>query len=122
MAVFMPIMFRQMQQLQNQPDMAQPARNLDPASGVRRHRGGRAGLRRTAPGGWSAQLPFPGKDLGDRGVSVRHADVLTCYCLPTAVALAVYGLIVYLNPEVSEAFRMGEAGSEPAEIVAAFPG
>jgi hypothetical protein len=33
------------------------------------------------------------------------------------VALAVYGLIVYLNREVSEAFRMGEAGSDPATLL-----
>jgi hypothetical protein len=48
--------------------------------------------------------------------------VLTCYCVPTAVAIGIYGLIVYLNQEVSEAFRMGEAGCEPPEIFGTFRG
>jgi hypothetical protein len=65
---------------------------------------------------------FRGRTFGIVALSCGMLSVLTCYCLPTAVALAVYGLIVYLNAEASEAFRMGQAGCEPAQIVATFLG
>jgi hypothetical protein len=65
---------------------------------------------------------FRGRTLGIVALACGMLTVLTCYCFPTAAALGVYGLIVYLNPEVSEAFRMGEAGRDSAEIVAAFRG
>ena len=32
---------------------------------------------------------------------------ISCECAPTALALAVYGLIVYLNKDVAAAFRLG---------------
>ena len=48
------------------------------------------------------------------------ASLLTCYCIPTAIALGIYGLIVYLNRSVSEAFRMGESGCSSSEIFTTF--
>ena len=45
---------------------------------------------------------------------------LTCYCAPTGVALGVYGLIVYLNGAVSEAFYMGESGGSSRDIFTTF--
>ncbi len=122
MAVYMPIVIRQMQQLQKQPVMAnQPAIWIVPlvyggiaavalAAGVLHLVAGVRNYR------------FRGRTLGIVALACGMLTILTCYCLPTAVALAVYGLIVYLNREVSEAFRMGEAGSEPAEIVATLLG
>ncbi len=65
---------------------------------------------------------FRGRTLGIVALACGILTVVTCCCLPTAVALGVYGLIVYLNPEASEAFRMGEAGHGPAEIVTTFLG
>ena len=41
---------------------------------------------------------------------------LTCYCGPTSVGLAIWGLIVYLNPAVASAFKMGETGMGSREI------
>jgi hypothetical protein len=32
----------------------------------------------------------------------------------------VYGLVIYLNEEVAEAFRMGEAGYQADDILATF--
>jgi hypothetical protein len=117
MVLFVSVMFRQMQ---GQPGMSnQPAIWLMPLM-----YGGMAvaalvfsilhlvaGLR---------NYRFRGRTLGIVALAGGMLTVLTCYCFPTAVALGVYGLIVYLNPEVSEAFRMGEAGREPTEILATF--
>jgi hypothetical protein len=34
--------------------------------------------------------------------------------------LCIYGLIVYLNREASDAFQMGQSGRKPNEILAVF--
>lgn len=121
MAVFMPIVF---QHVQNQPAVAvanQPAIWIVPLV-----YGGMA-VAALIPGvlhlvAGLKNYRFRGRTLGFVALACGMVTVLTCYCLPTAVALSVYGLIVYLNQEVSEAFRMGEAGREPAEILATFRG
>ena len=43
------------------------------------------------------------------------AVLLTAYCAPTAIALAIYGLIVYLNEPVIAAFaiREGQSATPP---------
>ncbi len=33
------------------------------------------------------------------------ANVMTCYCLPTAIGLCVWGCIIYFNPGVVQAFN-----------------
>ena len=38
---------------------------------------------------------------------VGLANVVTCYCLPTAIGLCVWGCIVYFNPGVVQAFNSG---------------
>jgi hypothetical protein len=64
---------------------------------------------------------FRGRVLGIVALAGGAATtLLTCYCIPTAFALAVYGLIVYLNRSVVEAFRMGEAGCSSSEIFTTF--
>ena len=64
---------------------------------------------------------FRGKVLGIVALAGGAlASLLTCYCIPTAIALGIYGLIVYLNRSVSEAFRMGEAGCSSSEIFNTF--
>lgn len=40
----------------------------------------------------------------------------TCYCAPTSVGLAIWGLIVFLNPAVVLAFKMAETGMTSREI------
>ena len=47
--------------------------------------------------------------------------MLTCYCAPTAIGLAVYGMIIYFNPAVAQAFEMGNAGMNKPEIMDKFP-
>ena len=63
---------------------------------------------------------FRGRTLGLVSLVVGLASSIGCYCLPTGVAILVYGLIVYLNPAVASAFQMGSSGQSPAEILAAF--
>lgn len=46
--------------------------------------------------------------------------VLTCYCLPTQIALSIYGLIVLLNGPVRDAFRLAEQGHSARRIQLAF--
>ncbi len=66
-------------------------------------------------------LSYRGRVLGIVSLAAGLLSVLTCYCLPTSLALAVYGLIVYLNADVARAFEMGEQGASKAEVQAAFP-
>ena len=47
--------------------------------------------------------------------------MLTCYCAPTAIGLAVYGMIIYFNPAFAQAFAMGNAGMSKQDIMAKFP-
>ncbi len=63
---------------------------------------------------------FRSRTLGIVAMATGLLGLLTVYCLPTAAGIMVYGLIVYLNQEVSEAFRMGEAGYRASDILAAF--
>ena len=44
----------------------------------------------------------------------------SCYCLPTAAALAVYGLVVLFNKPVISAFAFGRQGFPAARIRRAF--
>jgi len=64
---------------------------------------------------------FRSRTLGFVALAGGLAAMFTCYCAPTAIALGVYGLITYMNPEVAQAFAMGEAGRTREEILAAFP-
>ena len=40
----------------------------------------------------------------------------TCYCGPTSVGLAIWGMIVFLNPAVAAAFKMAEQGMDKRDI------
>jgi len=64
---------------------------------------------------------FRSRTLGFVALAGGLATMFTCYCAPSAIALGVYGLITYMNPEVAQAFAMGEAGRTREEILAAFP-
>jgi hypothetical protein len=63
---------------------------------------------------------FRSRTLGLVALGGGLVTVFTCYCAPTSVALAVYGLVTYLNPAVSQAFALGEAGKKRNEILAAL--
>ena len=70
--------------------------------------------------GWR-NYRFRGRTLGIVSLALGIATVMTCYCAPTAIALACYGLIVYLNPQVALAFQFGERGHSGDNILASFP-
>jgi len=63
---------------------------------------------------------FQSRRLGIVAVSVGLLTLFTCYCLPTAVGVAVYGLIVLLNREVAEAFALVETGHALDDVLARF--
>lgn len=65
---------------------------------------------------------FQRRLLGMVALCAGLLTMITGYCAPTAIALAIYGLVVYLNDSVMAAFAMGQAGRTPAQIQAAFPG
>jgi len=53
---------------------------------------------------------------------VGMASATTIYCFPTAVGLAIYGMITYFNPAVVAAFALGDAGVPAADIRGRFGG
>ena len=61
-------------------------------------------------------IKFRGRKLGFVALSVGLLSFFGCYCLPTAIGLFIYGLIVLLNPSVKRAFEMGEEGYTANEI------
>ena len=63
---------------------------------------------------------FRGRTFGIVAAGGGLMAVATCYCLPTAIGVAVYGLVVLLNTEVSEAFALGEAGYPASDILDHF--
>jgi hypothetical protein len=63
---------------------------------------------------------FRSRTLGLVALTAGMVSMASCYCGLTAVALGVYGLVTYLNPEVRYAFALGAAGRKRSEILAAF--
>jgi ABC-type branched-subunit amino acid transport system permease subunit len=63
---------------------------------------------------------FRGRILGIVALASGLLTFFTCYCLPTAVGVGVYGLIVFLDGSTTEAFAMGEAGCSSSEILTTF--
>ncbi len=46
--------------------------------------------------------------------------LFTCYCFPTALVLAIYGMILLLNPSVRAAFDLAQDGRTPQQVRAMF--
>jgi hypothetical protein len=61
-------------------------------------------------------LKYRGRTLGIIALSLGVLSIFGCYCSPTAIGLLIYGLIIYLNQDVSRAFAMGEQGASPEQI------
>jgi hypothetical protein len=66
-------------------------------------------------------LRYKRRKLGMWALGLGLFTMITGYCALTSIGLAIYGLIVYLNDSVIEAFGMGDAGKKAADIQAAFP-
>jgi hypothetical protein len=52
-------------------------------------------------------LQLRGRKLGLAAFVSCLAALPSCYCAPTALALGVFGFIVYLDPDVRRAFERG---------------
>lgn len=63
---------------------------------------------------------FRSRGLGISALVAGLLSAASCYCLPTAVGLAIYGMIVLLNGPVVEAFQMRTDGQTPEGILLAF--
>jgi uncharacterized membrane protein HdeD (DUF308 family) len=63
---------------------------------------------------------FKGRVLGIVSVVVGIAPVFTGCCGPTAIALMVFGLLIFLDPAVIVAFQMVREGRAIDKILAAF--
>lgn len=61
-------------------------------------------------------MKFRGRTTGIVALSCGLITIVGCYCLPTAIGLFIYGLIVLLNAPVKRAFEMGEQGYTTSEI------
>jgi uncharacterized membrane protein HdeD (DUF308 family) len=61
-----------------------------------------------------------GRMLGIVSLIVGMAPVFTCYCAPTAIALLVFGLIIFLDPAVKSAFSMVKQGRTVSQVLAMF--
>jgi hypothetical protein len=68
-----------------------------------------------------SNLGYRRRKLGIAAMAVGLAAAFTGLCAPTAIAVAVYGLIVYFNDSAIAAFEMGDRGRTRSEIEAAFP-
>lgn len=60
------------------------------------------------------------RGLGIIALACGLFAIITGYCAPTAIALAIYGLIVYVNEPVVMAFQMGDSGRPRSEIRTAY--
>ncbi len=58
-------------------------------------------------------LKMQDRTMGLIALGSCFVAVPTCYCAPTAMVLAVYGLVVYLNEDVRREFAKTEAASAP---------
>ncbi|WP_146598379.1 hypothetical protein [Novipirellula aureliae] len=65
-------------------------------------------------------LRFRGRVMSIVMLCVGMVTMLTCYCLPTQIALSIYGMIVLFNRPVVIAFGFAEEGHSPHEIQRAF--
>ena len=63
-------------------------------------------------------LKYRGRTLGMAALISSIVSMMTGYCAPTAIALLIYGLIIYLDGDVRQAFEMGEQGVPPEQIKA----
>jgi hypothetical protein len=62
---------------------------------------------------------FRGRKWGIAALITGLLTAIMLFCLPTALGLAVYGLVVYVNEAVIRAFEMGQRGEPPTDILAA---
>jgi hypothetical protein len=67
-------------------------------------------------------VSFKGRTLGFIALGSGILSFASCYCILPALALGIYGLIVYLNDRSAQAFKMAESGMSPDQIIAQLDG
>ena len=65
-------------------------------------------------------VKFQGRVFAIVSLCLGFGTIISCYCFPTAMALAIYGLIVLLNQPVITAFELGRQGFSSNQIQRAF--
>ena len=65
-------------------------------------------------------LNLKGRMFGITTMILGLASSLTFYCAPTAIGLAVYGLIIYFHQASRQAFEMSNQGKTRNEILKQF--
>ena len=60
--------------------------------------------------------------FGIISLAIGILTIVTVYCLPTALGLGIYRLIVLLNGPVTSAFQFREKGHSRAEILSSYTG
>ncbi|TWU10074.1 hypothetical protein Pla52o_57780 [Novipirellula galeiformis] len=123
-AVFMPMIFRQMSE-----EAAKQGGNPVPMP-AQMELGMQIGLAALAVSVFAIaaltlfagvrMLKYQSRTLSIVTLCIGMLLCLTCYCAPTQIALAIYGLIVLLNGPVVDAFRFAERGHSAREIQQAF--
>jgi hypothetical protein len=59
---------------------------------------------------------YRGRGLGMTTLVIGLLSAVTCFCLPTSVALCAYGFVVYTNKDVRQAFALRANGASVHEI------
>ncbi len=67
-------------------------------------------------------VKYRSRTLGFVALGSSLLSFASCYCTPTALALAIYGIIVYVNERSARAFQLGDGGMPPNEIIASIEG
>ena len=62
------------------------------------------------------------RTLGFVALGSSVLSLASCYCIPTALALGVYGLIVYVNERSAQAFKLVETGMSAEQAIAQVDG
>jgi hypothetical protein len=65
-------------------------------------------------------VQYRGRTLGMAALAVGLGTTPLVICLPTAVILGMYGIVVYLHPSSVKAFEMGDQGYSAEAIYATF--
>jgi hypothetical protein len=118
-AVFMPQVLQQMQNQPGAPDMPAEMKQMFPVIvGVMAVLMFLIGLMTTIAG--IQVMRFRWRVFGILSLVGGLGSLISCYCLPTALALAVYGLIVLFNEPVKMAFGFGSEGYPAQQIRQAF--
>lgn len=61
-------------------------------------------------------LRYRARWLGILSFITGFLSIFTCYCSVTAIGLAIYGFIVYLNGDARRAFELGSSGLSRQQV------